>query len=167
LPFYKLSTEPSDQAAVKVESAGHYCISFIETNETKAELLPIIFDTTKVFGQDTSLEIPRGLYSSSIEDILESPQYGWATTSSAFAAATEITLKPGENITIASVYGKADKIEIVPQLADLVSSPNFVSSKFKRARTMINELTEGVETQTANPLFDGTVKQMCVVCSST
>ena len=160
LPFYKLSTEPSDQASVKIENAGHYCISFIENKETKADLLPIIFDTTKVFGQDTSLEIPRGLYASSVEDILENPQYGWATTSSAFAAATEITLKPGENITIASVYGKADKIEIVPQLADLVSSPNFISSKFERARTMINELTESVETQTANPLFDGTVKQM-------
>jgi len=29
MPFYKLSTEPSDEAAVKIEEAGHYCLSFI------------------------------------------------------------------------------------------------------------------------------------------
>ena len=162
MPFYKLSTEPSDQASVKIENAGHYCISFIETKDKKSDLLPIVFDTSKVFGQDTSLEHPNGLYGSSIENILENPQYGWATTSSAFAAATNITILPGANVTISSVFGKADTIERVPQIANLVTAPNYVLSKFNRARTMINELTAGVETQTANPLFDGTVKQMYV-----
>jgi len=160
MPFYKLSTEPGDSASVKIEEAGHYCLSFIETEKVKADLLPIVYDTSKVFGKDTTLETPFGLYASSVEEILEKPQYGWATTSSAFGAATKLTLKPGENITIASFYGKADHIERLPELASLVTAPNFVDTKFKRARTMINELTSGVETKTVNPLFDGTVKQM-------
>ena len=160
MPFYKLSTEPSDKASVKIEQAGHYCLSFIESAGMKSQLLPIVFDSSKIFGMDTSLENPSGLSTSSIEEILAQPQYGWAKTSSAFAAASKITLKPGENVTIASVYGKAEHIERLPELASLVTAPNFVESKFQRARSLINDLTAGVDTETVNPLFDGTVRQM-------
>jgi len=160
MPFYKLSTEPSDSASVKIEESGHYCLSFYEDDEMQATLLPIVFDTSKVFGADTSLEMPRGLSSSSVDDILDTPQYGFAKTSSAFSAASDITLKPGENITIATVYGRAFHVDDVPKIAGVVTAPGFVKSKFERARSMINELTAGVETKTVKPLFDGTVKQM-------
>ena len=160
MPFYKLSTEPGDDAAVKIEEAGHYCLSFVEDSRGVAELLPVVFDSSKVFGKDTSLSYPAGLEASSVSDILENPQFGWAKTSSAFPALTKITLKPGQNITVASVYGKADHIERVSEIKSMVTAPNYISSKHKRARTLINELTEGVETETNNRLFDGTVKQM-------
>lgn len=160
MPFYKLSTEPSDAASVKIEEAGHYCLSFIERSGKASKLLPIVFDSSKVFGMDTSLMLPLGISTSSVSAILENPQYGWAKTSSAFAAAGNITLKPGENITISSVYGKADNANYVPIIASRVTSADFVATKFGRARELINELTAGVETSTVNPLFDGTVKQM-------
>lgn len=160
MPFYKLSTEPSDQASVKIEEAGHYCLSFIEKAGAKSDLLPIVFDSTKVFGKDTTLGSPYGISTSSISSILENPQYGWAKTSSAFAAVVGITLKPGENITISSVYGKANQIVQVPVIASRVTAADFIETKFQRARELINELTSGVETSTINPLFDGTVKQM-------
>jgi hypothetical protein len=160
MPFFRLSTEPSDTASVHIEQAGHYCLAFIESAVAKSDLLPIVFDSSKIFGMDTSLENPAGLATSSVEEILETPQYGWAKTSSAFAAVTAITLKPGENVTISSVYGKADQIERLPELASLVTAPNFVESKFQRARSLINDLTAGVDTETVNPLFDGTVRQM-------
>ena len=160
MPFYKLSTEPTDTADVKIEVAGHYCLSFVETTDSTAELLPIVFDTQKVFGMDTALFTPAGLRSSSIEKILENPQYGWAKTSSAFAAISQMTLKPGENITIASVYGKADNIEQLSTISSRITAPNFIKTKLDRARSLIDALTAGVETKTANHLFDGTVKQM-------
>jgi len=159
MPFYKLSTEPSDEAKVKIELEGHYLLSFIETND-QAELLPIVFDSTKVFGKSTSLQAPRGLQASSVQKILDSTQYGDAKTSSAFAAISKITLKPGENVTIASLYGKAHHIEAVPDIKDIVTAPGFIQAKAVRARTLINNLTASVETTTANPLFDGAVKQM-------
>jgi hypothetical protein len=109
---------------------------------------------------DTSLASPYGLAGSSVEEIIDNPQYGFAKTSSAFPAVEEITLKPGENITIASIYGKADHIEQVPKIASYVTVPGFVEKKFQRARSMINELSEPVQTNTVNPLFDGTVRQM-------
>ena len=160
MPFYKLSTEPSDSAQVKIEQAGHYILAFIESADEKAELLPIVYDTNKVFGKSTSLESARGLHASSVKEILENPQYGDAKTSSAFAAVNQITLKPGQNITIAAVYGKADHIEIVPQIKDIVTAPGYIQSKSTGARKLIDDLTASVETTTANPLFDGAVKQM-------
>ncbi|KAG7360009.1 4-alpha-glucanotransferase [Nitzschia inconspicua] len=160
MPFFKMSTEPSDQAKVTIEEKGHYCLSFIESANETAALLPIVFDKDKVFGKSTSLENPDGLLASSVGDILDSTQYGDAKTSSSFAAIRSITLKPGQNFTVASVYGRADHIDEVPGIAKIVTAPGFVAKKFARARTMISELTMGVETNTTNPLFDSTVKQM-------
>jgi hypothetical protein len=160
MPFYRLSTEPTDADSVKIEEAGHYCLSFIEDSKKQAELLPVIFDSSKVFGKDTSLSKPLGLLASSVEELIDNPQYGFAKTSSAFPAVDSITLKPGENFTIASVYGKAENVEDIPKRAAYVTVPGYIEKKFQRARSMIDELTEGVETTTVNPLFDGTVKQM-------
>lgn len=83
-----------------------------------------------------------------------------AKTSSSFAAVRKITLKPGENVTIASVYGKADHITDVPKIASTVSAAGYVQAKFSEARSLMDMLTASVETNTTNPLFDGTVKQM-------
>lgn len=160
MPFYKLSTEPSDQAKVTIEEKGHYCLSFIESDDEVATLLPIVYDKDKVFGKSTSLESADGLAASSVGAILDNVQYGDAKTSSSFAAVRSITLKPGENVTIASVYGRADHITEVPVIAGIVTAPGFISKKFARARKLIAELTMGVETNTTNPLFDSTVRQM-------
>ena len=133
MPFYKLSTEISDSASVKIEQAGHYCLAFVETTEKPAELLPVVFDSSKIFGKDTSFAYPAALDASGVQELVDNPQYGWAKTSSAFPALTQITLAPGENVTIASVYGKADHIERVPEIKSEVTAPNYISTKHKRA----------------------------------
>jgi hypothetical protein len=160
MPFYKMSTEPGDTASVMIEQAGHYCLTFIESMDQTAELLPVIYDSTKVFGSSTGLEYPSGFHASSVAEILASDQYGDATTSSAFAAVDSVTLKPGENITIASFYGQAPHIDQLPIIANIITAPGYVQDKFERARALINNITAGVETKTANPLFNGAVKQM-------
>ena len=103
LPFYRMSTETSDSAEVKIETAGHYCISFIQNDDDKAELLPIVYDTSKIFGQSTSLLKAAGLMTSTVSSILENPQYGDAKTSSAFAAIDDLVIGPGESVTVVSL----------------------------------------------------------------
>ncbi|KAI2505668.1 hypothetical protein MHU86_8726 [Fragilaria crotonensis] len=160
MPYFKMSTEPGDSDSVTIEEAGHYCLAFVETTDDTAELLPIVFDTTKVFGQSTSLQSPAGLAAASVGEILANPQHGDATTSSAFAAIDRVTLKPGENITIATFYGKAGHITDVPKIGYIITAPGYVQAKFERARQLIDELTAGVETNTANPMFNGAVQQI-------
>jgi len=156
MPFYKLSTEPSDAANVVIEQGGHYCLSLIESDST--QLLPIVYDTTKIFGTETSLASATAW--TSVGDLVGNPQYGWAKTSSAFGAVDSITLEPGANITIASFYGKADHIDFLDHIKETITQPGYVAQKHERAREILDELTAGVETTTANPLFDGTVAQM-------
>jgi len=160
MPFYRMSTVPGDSAAVQIELAGHYLLSFLDSSEADAELLPIIYDTKTIFGRDTSLLVPDGLRVNSVSDILSNPQYGDARTSSGFAAVEEITLQPGESISITSFYGKTDTIEGIKPIAETVTKAGYVKYKFNQARVMINELTSSVETNTTSHLFDGAVKQM-------
>ena len=108
MPFFKLSMEPSDSAAVVIEEAGHFCLSFLESEEQV--LLPIVYDTSKVFGKDTSLLRPLGLYEKTVIDIAEGEQYGSAKTSSAFAAVKEVIIYPGQSITVSTFYGKANAV---------------------------------------------------------
>jgi hypothetical protein len=86
MPFYKLSTQPSDSAAVTVQHAGHYCLSMLDGDPSK--LLPIIYDSSKVFGEDSMMLLPIELQNKTVGDILKKKQYGFAKTSSAFAAGT-------------------------------------------------------------------------------
>jgi len=160
MPYYRMSTEPGDAASVKIELAGHYVLSFLEESDSNSTLLPIVYDSNAVFGRDTTLLEPDGLKSSSVSDILSRPQYGQARTSSAFATVEEITLQPGESLSIASFYGKTDHIEEVEPIANHIIRMGYVEEKFQLARDMINELTSSVETNTTNHLFDGAVKQM-------
>jgi len=160
LPFYRMSTEPSDTASVTIEKAGHYVISFIETEDGGTELLPIVYDMNAIFGQDTSLLNARAMDSKTISEIVEGDQYGDAKTSSAFSALRDVKLAPGESITISTFYGKAPEVEEVPKIAAIVTAPGFVESKFDRARSLMNDLTAGVETNSTNVLFNGAIKQM-------
>lgn len=160
MPFYRMSTETGDTAKVIIEHAGHYMLSFIDSNNSDGKLLPIVYDTEAVFGKDTSLLEPDGFKIKSVSDIVNSPQYGDARTSSGFAAIEEITLQPGESVSIASFIGKADHIEEVPVIAEHITKAGYVGDKFRLAKSMMDDLTSGVETNTTNHLFDGAVKQM-------
>eukprot|EP00567_Pseudictyota_dubia_P009268 CAMPEP_0197438536 /NCGR_PEP_ID=MMETSP1175-20131217/5506_1 /TAXON_ID=1003142 /ORGANISM="Triceratium dubium, Strain CCMP147" /LENGTH=1314 /DNA_ID=CAMNT_0042968287 /DNA_START=186 /DNA_END=4130 /DNA_ORIENTATION=+ len=158
MPFFRMSTEPTDAAAVKVQNEGHYLLSFIEGEDSW--LLPIVFDTKKVFGEDTMMLHPVGLQTSSVRSILNSPQYGFAKTSSAFAAVDNFVVPPGSSVTIASFYGKTDDIMNVPVIARKVVASGFVQYKLSRSREVIQQITAGVETNTINDLFNLHAQQM-------
>mmetsp|Transcript_30834 Transcript_30834/g.58526 ORF Transcript_30834/g.58526 Transcript_30834/m.58526 type:complete len:1516 (+) Transcript_30834:418-4965(+) len=158
MPFFRMSTEPADSAAVVVEEAGHFCLSYIESDEK--EFLPIVYDTSKVFGRDSSLTRPLGLFDTTIEDIVAGEQYGSAKTSSAFAAARDVIIHPGQSITITTFYGRANSITDVPVIARRIVQGGFARYKLSRARELVKQITEDVETKTGNKLFDGMVQQM-------
>jgi hypothetical protein len=160
MPYYRMSTETADSASVKIELAGHYLLSFIETTDSDAELLPIIYDTNAVFGRDSSLTHADGFNDNTVTELVNKPQYGQARTSSGFAAIDELTLQPGESVSVVSFYGKVDHIEDVKPIADHITKAGYVGGKFDQARTMINDLTSSVETNTTSHLFDGAVRQM-------
>ena len=160
MPYYRLSTEPGDSASVKIEEGGHYCLSFVESDdEGGATLLPIVYDTKKVFGQNTPLASADGLATTTVGEILASTQYGDARTSSAFAALDNVIIPPGGNITVASFYGKVEHIGEVSKIVKVITKAGYVRKKHVEAREIMDEMLAGVETNTANHLFNAAIKQ--------
>lgn len=168
MPFYRLSMQPSDSSAVTVQEVGHWCLSVLEEivdnnciDPDPPMLLPIIHDPSTVFGDDTSLLRPVRLYSHTVSDLIHNePQYSFAKTASAFAAVEDMTLNPGESLTITTFFGKADHVLEVPVIARRLLQSGFARFKATRARELVKQITSGVETKTSNPLFDGHVEQM-------
>ena len=157
-----MSTEPGDDASVKIEKAGHYCIAFsggLDHGGDDGELLPIVYDGDRVFGTSTTLQDPNGVILNGISGIVEGRQYGDAKTSSAFAALRGVSLGPGESVTVTSFYGRAEDVSELPAIAARVRRAGYASGKLERARTLMDELTSSVETRTASGLFDGAIKQ--------
>ena len=159
MPFFRLSTDPGDTAAVVLEEAGNFVLSYIENQMQPQQLLPIVFDASKIFGQDTTLMWPYELENTSIERIVQN-QYGAAKTASAFSAVDELTILPGETLTITTFYGRADAITNVPVIARRVLQNGFAQYKLERGRQIIEQISAGVKTNTRNKLFDAHVQQM-------
>lgn len=162
MPFFRLSMLPGDTASVVVQKAGHWCLSVLENEDPNGDpdFLPVIYDVSKVFGDDTTLLTPVNLYSKSVADILEEPQYGFAKTASAFAALDQVSLVPGQSVTMTTFYGKSNDILDVPVILRRLTQPGFVEYKFKRTREICQQISTSVETKTADPLFDGHVQQI-------
>jgi hypothetical protein len=158
MPFYRLSTEPSDSDFVKMQDRGHYCVSIKEG--TQNDLLPIVYDTSKVFGQDTTLLRPIELYGKSVREIVREPQYGKAKTSSCFAAVEDATLGPGESVTISTFFGVADHILDVPVIVRRLVQEGFVLYKLTRTREVVGQITKSVEMKTGSKVLDAHVSQM-------
>eukprot|EP00980_Cylindrotheca_fusiformis_P028851 scaffold22660_cov127-Cylindrotheca_fusiformis.AAC.5 len=165
-PFYRLTTEAKDSESVKVLRKGHYCMAMIEDSSQDPDegiesypLLPIVYDTDKVFGKDTTLLRPVQLFEKSIADIVREPQFGAGHSSSCFAAVRDVTLKPGETVAISTFFGSAGEILDLPVIARRITQPGFVRYKLTRSRELIKQITESIETKTANKLFDEHVKQ--------
>ena len=175
MPFYKVQSVPSDKAAIEVIRAGHYCLSFLQLSDRQQKLkhdfyydslLPIVYDTDQIFGEDSTLQRPAGLLMQhaqrSIRNLLQkgNPQYGAAKTTSAMAGIDEIILEPDESVTINTLYGWAAYITDVPVIARKAMQRGYIQYKYTRAREIVNQLTAAVDTVTANSLFDGHINQM-------
>lgn len=161
MPFFRLTTKPGDSEFVQVQEHGHFCVSILEGSDgNDNQLLPIVYDTSKVFGKDTTLSRPVELWDRSIGDIVRNPQYGKAKTSSCFGAVEEVNLAPGESVTISSFYGSANDILDIPVIVRRLIQEGFVQYKLTRSREIIRQITKSVVTRTGSKIFDAHVSQM-------
>lgn len=161
VPFFSMSTGAADTASVAIEEAGHFSLAGVSKFDgAEMQSVPIVYDTGKVFGRDTTLTRPLGLLDATIKSIIDGEQYGAAKTSSAFAAAADLTIHPGQSIKISTFYGRADTVNDVQGISERIYESGFERYKLSRARALMKQITANVETNTANALFDRHVQQM-------
>ncbi len=165
MPFFKLSASVSDTEEVHMVKEGNWAMAFVVTpgevpDGTKKDLLPIIIDPTIVFGQlDSTLIYPVELEKESLKSLLGRDQVTYARTPSAFAAWSG-KLNPGESVTIVSLYGRTRNLDYLNDvISPTVREYGYIQMKHDDAVKITSDITSMVQTSTANPIFDGTIRQ--------
>lgn len=75
-------------------------------------------------------------------------------------AAANVTLKPGQSVTITSAYGQTWDVETFNNvIIPAITARSFVQKKLIEAEELTERLTKGVKMVSGSPLFDGFVKQ--------
>lgn len=155
--FYFLRGSTEDNVNVSKILRGNFFASLSVLNE-KEETIKPIFDRSLVFGNDLSLQYPLAFYEKNLNQIKLKHQVATNKVSGGFAPLT-VNLEPGEHLRMVSLIGSGEDRDSITRFL----KQNFTYRKIKEfknvAKTITDNFTNAVETKTANPLFDGYVKQ--------
>ena len=146
--FYKMRSSTADSAETSEVKGGNFFLS--ATN--KGKVAPVV-DPKCVFGEDYTKTEANGFKEKS-DFSAQNTENEYAT---AFAHGA-VTLKAGESITIAELFGYCDNIEGAEELHKSFTIEKALAFR-EEAEREAEEIASRVETHTAYPLFDEYVKQ--------
>lgn len=153
--YYFLRGSTADDAKVDQSDQGNFYVTLLQS-EAGASFVKPIFDRDVVFGNDLTLAQPKNFFGK--DQLNESGQIGTNKVSCAFTP-FDVTVGPKETITLTSVFGQVDKREDAQAFIDSKLSAESLQAYKASALTLAKEMTSRIETQTANKLFDGYIKQ--------
>lgn len=154
IPYYRNRSSTHDEAEVSEVRSGHFYLSF----DKEGRRFSPIADFELVFGANTSLAYPDGFADSSIQELLEKPQYCKNKVPCGFSAITA-DLAAGETKQVYTLIGHFDSVERLNEKARQISSPAYVEQKLAEARELTENLTADIATKTSMPHFDAYCKQ--------
>lgn len=157
LPFYRVRASIADGAEVAAIEAGHFALAFID-RDGHADHLPVLVDPNFVFGHNTALNTPDRFVAAPLASLFADQQITTGKTPCAFFGAT-IELQPGETITLHSVYGHVSRMAQLPAVRERVMSAARLREMRCIANTLTQQLTDVIDTHTADPVFDAYCRQ--------
>ena len=160
MPWFKLSASFKDAAEVNEIIEGNFALAWVE-GEEGAGALPQVVDPAIVFGSDTSL-LKADVFDrhASLAELLALEQTTASRTPCAFAAKT-LSLKPGESVTINSVFGHAYHVkQFVDEIAPQLMTAGFLNKAYATASKLTEDITDVVDTKTGSATFDAYIRQM-------
>ena len=143
----------ADTAEVDGVEGGYFCFS---TSEGK--VLPLICDPGVPFGQDTALSYPEVFYTRGLERLIAQPQYCDNKIPCAFSALGR-TLGPGEELRLDTLIGFTPDQKVLEGYLPRFADSAWLDGKYRRAQELPRELTDEIETHTAQPMFDAYLRQ--------
>lgn len=152
IPIFRLKASAGDSSEVNAIEGGFFALGIINNN-----LVPPIVDPAIIFETDTALSFPEGL-NKGLSHLYKTRQILEGRTPCAFFGGA-ITLQPGQAQTISSLYGFSSNSIDVPQLRSKFLDKDYLPNKREEAREIIQDLTNPIATQSANPLFDAFARQ--------
>ena len=154
LAYFRVRASLADSAKVTRVNGGNFCLAFDGGGK---RLAPIV-QPSLVFGEDTAFESPVNFRTGPLSELCAAKQ----VTQNLFPCCFlpwEGTLRPGETVSLYSLYGQAEDKSRVKTLADRISSMAWFAQKRREARELVDSLCAAVETKTANPVFDAYARQ--------
>ena len=177
LPFFRLDATPGDTAEVQEIQAGHFALGFFEKplsalagiSPRKRENKPLppsgedweggfIVDPTLVFGTNTSFSTPDNFLLQPLADLQNATQITVGKTPCAFFGHTA-PLPPAESLTLYTLYGHVNGYQNIANQRQRIANPAYFAQKRVENQKLIENLTDTVATQTADPRFDAYVRQ--------
>ncbi|MFP4345669.1 MAG: cellobiose phosphorylase [Anaerolineales bacterium] len=155
VPFYHFQASAGDTAEVAAVQAGHFYLAFCE--EEEVPLLPLV-DPDVVFDSDTSLHTPLGFVKQPLAELQACRQITTGKTPCGFFG-TARTLTPGESVTLQAIIGHVGTVAHLHQHQTRIARTAYLEDQRERATELAHEITNVVETQTAEPRFDAYCRQ--------
>jgi hypothetical protein len=153
VPFYRLRASVADSAEVETIEAGHFALAFSDTQQ-----LPALIDPNVVFGQNTSLSTPDRFNAASLAELLAERQITTGKTPCAFFSATA-SLAPHQAITLYGVYGHVSHVDKLAAIRSRLKNVACFAAMRVQANALTLQLTDVIDTQTSEPLFDAYCRQ--------
>lgn len=152
--YFRVRASLEDGAVVREVRGGNFCLGWDE----RGALLKPLVQPGLVFGQDTSLAVARHFRARALEELCAEPQ----VTNNLFPCCflpRRAALQPGESIRIYSIYGQAERKELVTRLASRISPVRWFQEKHREAVALTEQLCAPIAAKTADPVFDAYSRQ--------
>lgn len=153
IPFYRLRASVADSTEVETFEAGHFALALAD-----AQPLPALVDVNVVFGQNTALSAPDRFGAAPLAQLLSARQITTGKTPCAFFGTTT-RLAPDQSITIYSVYGHVSHLRKLDAIRSRLSDVTHFAEMRAHASALTQQLTDVIDTHTAEPLFDAYCRQ--------
>ena len=151
--FYRMRSSSGDSAIVSDVVKGNFYVSTFE-----GELVKPIVDQNLVFGYDTSKRFARRFEKESIESIKQTDQVTANKIPVGFTGVT-VELEKGQTKRINTIIGSVHSEEHLLNIVNEITSTEYIDQKRLEASSVLDEMLEDIETETAFPIFDDYMKQ--------
>lgn len=153
-PFFRVRASMADSTKVTTIEGGNFSIC---VDKQGARLQPVV-DCETVFAHDTSYAIPHVFAEEGIEGVLGKKQMTMNQIPCCFYGA-KINLQAKETYTIYQVTGQAAKKKLFHSYQQKNLDGTYFEQKLARAVELTKQITDAMDTKTANPAFDAYCRQ--------
>ena len=153
-PYFRVRASLADSTKVTAIEGGNFSVA-VDNNGTR--LQPVV-DCEAVFAYDTSYAIPHVFVEEGIQGVLGKKQMTMNQIPCCFYGA-EIALQPQESYSIYQITGHASNKELFHAYQEKALNGSYFEQKLARATELTRQITDAMDTKTANPAFDAYCRQ--------
>jgi len=155
--FYHLRGSTADTEDVKEMHSGNFYASLVKENE-QASPAAIIFDRQLIFGKDETLRKAHHFNQNRVSEISKQDQVSTNRVSAGFTL-WDGELSPGQSVELMTLVGYGKDEATVSAYLSQHFNEDTVKQAFVTAQALTDDLTDVIQTSTANAKFDQYARQ--------